>query len=770
MLIGLVAACGGAKPRPEVALPAPPPSAVEKLAAGSTLVVVRPTPRVARMSLWFDAGSRDGTPPQLAAASAYWAEEHTGASVRVLPDGTELSLLCDTHGRGVEACVGQLARAFGLSAPSQADCERLRAKVRQARVRSRGDGTREADELAFEALFGKTAASLFPLGAEADDAQLDPKNIQRFLGEFYRPARALLIAAGDVDQARVSAAFDKAASKQRSGAKPREALALPTQSGLQLRAGKQAWLSFALATPSTQAAAAVGFQMQRLYPQALAKITNLRGARVLHLRMPAGERPARRLQRAVFDLRRLALETAAKQAPRPEESLENLTRLLGEDWAARGPIAPPPNPWPLGVALVVNTESAAPEDLDKKLQTLAKEAQAAITAGERNSLGETRGTLGALAADVTGEQGAEIHVRRRQGDAWMSAVVRFAGGSELDSATRHGRSALLATLMSDSCRFTADASLDARLIELGVSLTPLVSPTHVGLLVTAPSERWSEALDAVLRCALGPSLTSRALDDARLKLLRTLWAEPEPRLASALGHLLTPTAPGSLAPWGSPQTIASVHINEIRRLHAELAVARRLSILAVSDAEVTEVARFIARRVAALAPGEAAPKLAAPSVPEGVRGELTEEGALRAIVGVRVTERGADPMAARVFADLLGEALAKRALVLLHGWGERNSESLSSGVALALQEEALTTLDRSVRDALSELQHLPDAAVLARLVKANLERAARSSTARGYARAFFSDEPSDARTDQQLASFRRLSQATPAFFVLRPAP
>ena len=81
---------------------------------------------------------------------------------------------------------------------------------------------------------------------------------------------------------------------------------------------------------------------------------------------------------------------------------------------------------------------------------------------------------------MTTANGAHIEVRRRDGDAWMSAVVRFSGGSELDSLTRHGRSALLATLMSDSCRFTGSGNLDNQLAELGATVSPLVSPSHVG--------------------------------------------------------------------------------------------------------------------------------------------------------------------------------------------------------------------------------------------------------------------------------------------------
>ena len=270
-------ACSGAKPRVEIARPAPAPAAIERLAAGSTLVVARPTPGVARMSLWIDAGSRDGVPTQLAAASAYWAEQHSGASARVLPDGTELSLLCDTRTRGVEVCVEQLARAFVLPIPSAAEAERLRARLRQGRARAAADSTHEADELAFSALFGEQAASLFPFGREADDGRIDGPAVQRFAADFYQPARALLIAAGDVNEGDVARAFAKATSRARGVAKPRATDPLSSRSAVRVGSGNQGWLSFALACPSSEAAAAVGFRIQRLYPQASARVSNVRG-------------------------------------------------------------------------------------------------------------------------------------------------------------------------------------------------------------------------------------------------------------------------------------------------------------------------------------------------------------------------------------------------------------------------------------------------------------------------------------------------------------
>ncbi len=101
---------------------------------------------------------------------------------------------------------------------------------------------------------------------------------------------------------------------------------------------RQHGCSFALAAPSTDAAGGSGLRYPGTLPTGFRSDREAYAGRdSLHVRMPGGERPLRRLQRVVFDLRRLAIETSAKRARQPEESLENLTRLAGEEWAARGP-------------------------------------------------------------------------------------------------------------------------------------------------------------------------------------------------------------------------------------------------------------------------------------------------------------------------------------------------------------------------------------------------------------------------------------------------
>jgi hypothetical protein len=353
----------------------------------------------------------------------------------------------------------------------------------------------------------------------------------------------------------------------------------------------------------------------------------------------------------------------------------------------------------------------------------------------------------------------------------MAALVRFQGGSADDPATRHGRSALLATLLTDGCGFASGTALDARLAELDARLKPLVSAREVGLLITAPMANTEAALDALLRCAVRPALTSRALEDARLKLIRSLWSRQEARLQAALGGLLAPLAPGAVAPWGTPQGVSTVHIGELRRLHSDLLKGTRMEVSVVADRAPEALARLVARRVAQLPPGKPAEGGALPSLAaETVRGELTEKGPLRVVVGLAAAgdEGSAAPA---VFAEALARSVGERTGHVLWSWGDVARERSWVGVALALTEAELIELDEQVRIALRELSTTPEKSWRVALRRAQLQRGAAQSTARGYLEAAFAralgPTPS---VERELELLRKLAQQPPAFFILRPAP
>jgi hypothetical protein len=416
-------------------------------------------------------------------------------------------------------------------------------------------------------------------------------------------------------------------------------------------------------------------------------------------------------------------------------------------------------------------DDSAPTEANSRLSRIVAEAEQAFAAGVRNATPALRGDVTQAMVRARTENGVRIEVKRWAGDAWMSALVRFGGGSGSDPLTRHGRAALLATLMADGCGFAAGSALDARLAALDAKLTPLLSATHTGLLISAPTRHAEEAVDVLLRCAVRPALTARALEDARIRLLEALWSRPDARLSAALGQLVAPTAPGHVAPWGAPDGIAAVQLPEVRRWHADLLRGANLEVLVIADQPADELAHFAARRLAHLAPGKpfVPPTLASSN--EHLRGELTEKGPLRVVLGVRTAASSSDGVAPFVFSQLLAQALRDQGEQVLWHAGDSDGAQAWGGVALALSEEALNGAEALALKALREVSAKPEARVRESVEQALLAQRAQQASASGYARAFFYGRlGDDASVREALSSIRKLSQAKPAFFVLRPAP
>ena len=136
-----------------------------------------------------------------------------------------------------------------------------------------------------------------------------------------------------------------------------------------------------------------------------------------------------------------------------------------------------------------------------------------IVAGELNSRGQDARCLrhtGSERDDRERSPHRSAPSRWRHLDVRRRALCR--GGSELDSLTRPRVAAHCGPRRwSDSCRFPPSANLDNQLAELGVSRASLWSHRpDVGLLLSAPSEHWSDFLDACGSAAHSVRLCRRA--------------------------------------------------------------------------------------------------------------------------------------------------------------------------------------------------------------------------------------------------------------------
>src|SRR5690606_27639267 len=109
-----LAGCGSA---PRVEPRAVSTSGDEELVAigeASVVVVPRASGGHTWMSLWIDAGSRDAEPAALATVAAWAVASSRGVEARVVPDGTELHVGCESA--RLEACVEALVGALATRA------------------------------------------------------------------------------------------------------------------------------------------------------------------------------------------------------------------------------------------------------------------------------------------------------------------------------------------------------------------------------------------------------------------------------------------------------------------------------------------------------------------------------------------------------------------------------------------------------------------------------------------------------------------------------
>ncbi|MBC7173864.1 MAG: hypothetical protein H5U40_15595, partial [Polyangiaceae bacterium] len=168
-----------------------------------------PADGLVHVSLWIDAGSRDGTRPTLATLAAELAAERGGDAVRawVSPDGIELA---------TEGEVSELAELFGrlgrALSTREVDPERMTSRIAALERRSHraaGDPLRVASELSVRALLGEAADGLFPLQSAEEDPP-SSREVARFLADHFGAARTLTVVAGDVDRAAVRSTWARA--------------------------------------------------------------------------------------------------------------------------------------------------------------------------------------------------------------------------------------------------------------------------------------------------------------------------------------------------------------------------------------------------------------------------------------------------------------------------------------------------------------------------------------------------------------------------------
>jgi predicted Zn-dependent peptidase len=264
-------------------------------------------------------------------------------------------------------------------------------------------------------------------------------------------------------------------------------------------------------------------------------------------------------------------------------------------------------------------------------------------------------------------------------------------GADQDPALTHGQAALMATLTSTACAGMGPELLHSRFAQLGATLEPRVDGESYGVLVRVPTEQFEAAADLALRCVRTPSRDPRYLVEAGIQLQQRLRrGEASPSLRARAANLVSPRAPGALAPWGDPERIPNVNSRDLEPLLQRLAFGELWAVAVVGPLPVRSHVTWLARRLADLASGTP-PKAARYSEPSAaLPAELprSKDGTHAKALAVWTT-RGA-------FQSALGAQLFSRALATMFAavpgvevlWRDADSYKETSFAAVALRVRA----------------------------------------------------------------------------------
>lgn len=723
--LALISACGGSAASlvvPEARKAAKLPHHVFETTRDGMRVASLPraTPSVVWLALYIDAGSRDAALPETATLSARLAAERAGANViaTVFPDVTELGLSCQTS--ELKACVERLASALAARDPEAAALAQARSRLRDDQRRALAlEPLSELDTLALNALLGDEGRSFFPLGSVDSDLVHASQAVPAFLSQHYGPERALLVAAGEIAEGQLLGLATSAfSSSPRALARRSERELVPApRAKLEVSFDNQSAATLALAGRDEASLRDATQSLTTVLAQIEPK-TSIKGhvfaARsgalaVLRLRGDDSERALREATRALARMQREPPKSSAPLA-RPDD-LRSSARELGLAFGAEGGAGPDALHFGAALALVAEPDGG-PADikrLTQREQARRERAQDQFDAALNQADPALSGEQDEHVAAVRLENGAQLDVQFMQGSS-VAVAIRIASGAAWDPPSRHGRAALLATLTSMYCAGMTPELLQARLEQLGATLQTRVDAESYGALMRVPREHFEEATELLLRCMRTPSRHPMHLIEASTKLQQQLKrSEQGLALRARAADLISPKAPGPLAPWGDPHRIPNLQPSELEQVLRENEIGDRWAIGVVGPVDVPNSTRWLARRLSDLA---ATPRVVEPHWDEPQSALPSEPPRSRGLHGTFVAVWSARGQ----FPGALGAELFARSLRALLGalpgvevlWHDADSYKQTSFAALALRvrHDLLPTAPRWLKDAAQSLDNV----------------------------------------------------------------
>jgi predicted Zn-dependent peptidase len=685
-----------------------PSQVLDRAASGTRIATLpRPTAAVVRLSLFIDAGSRDASPPQAATLAAWIAAANGGAGIEatVYPDVTELALGCASS--ALDRCLDELARALATRDPSQSALSRARLKLRDTQRRGLvRDPGQAVDAMALHALLGSEARGFFSIGLPSDEPAFTPDSVAKFLRDHYGPTRALVVAAGDAEPARVRESVARSFGRLRPAAKPRTARELKPEVEPHLTVAFDAQAALAIAVAGRDEPQLNGLVSS--LSQALSRyepridlsgyVFDTRGGAIASLRVRSSDIELA-LDRVMRELARLKIEPTPA-APRRviADDLINSSRRFGLSFGATASTVL--RDFQFSTALLLDAgPGSGPKGQDTELETQnrrSEHAQLVFTRALGQAQPRTRGSQDEYGAALVAENGARIDVQFAQGPD-VALALRVAFGAEQDPPLLHGQAALLATLTSLACAGMGPELLQGRLQQLGATLEPRVDPESYGLLLRVPKQHWQEGLDLGLRCIRSPSRDAPHFAEAALRLQLRLRAH-----AGALGYraraaaLIASGAPGRVAAWGDPGRIGNITARQIDLAARETQNGVRWAVGLVGPVPVRDAVDRIARRLADLPTGTLAKPLPASPVASAEAGtgpRATNATGVSAVVTWTATGKFQHPFGARLFARAIAALLsAVPGVEVLWQTGDIQAELGFAALALRLRPDVAPLL------------------------------------------------------------------------------